>query len=101
MILYVRSVTVAARLIVALVVTVPAAAATAAEAPRGALATCATRSEAEFPGGFTNRQNLVVGPLRDDYARLEQGLLGVYQAKWADTKPKEHRDHPATPPEPV
>ena len=63
MILYVRSVTVAARLIVALVVIVPAAAATAAEAPRGALATCATRSEAEFPGGFTNRQNLVVGPL--------------------------------------
>ena len=33
------------------------------ERPRGAVETCATRSEASFPGAFTNRRNLVVGPL--------------------------------------
>ena len=29
----------------------------------GAREDCSTRSEAEFPGGFTSRRNLVVGPL--------------------------------------
>jgi hypothetical protein len=30
---------------------------------RGAREDCSTRSEANFPGGFTDRRNLVVGPL--------------------------------------
>jgi hypothetical protein len=33
------------------------------ERPRGAVENCATRSEASFPGAFTNPRNLVVGPL--------------------------------------
>jgi hypothetical protein len=33
------------------------------ERPRGAVESCATRSEASFPGAFTNARNLVVGPL--------------------------------------
>ena len=33
------------------------------ERPRGAVETCATQSVASFPGAFTNRRNLVVGPL--------------------------------------
>jgi hypothetical protein len=38
--------------------------ATAAESPRGVVEDCSTRSEAGFPGAFTNRrENLVVGPL--------------------------------------
>jgi hypothetical protein len=49
--------------VVALAAAVATAAAIAAEAPRGAVAKCATRSEAQFPGGFTNPRNLVVGPL--------------------------------------
>src|SRR5215204_5681237 len=39
------------------------AAASGPERPIGARATCATRSLAEFPGAFTNRAHLVVGPL--------------------------------------
>lgn len=31
--------------------------------PRGAVADCSTRSEARFPGAFTDPANLVVGPL--------------------------------------
>ena len=31
--------------------------------PRGAIADCSTRSEAHFPGAFSDRDNLVVGPL--------------------------------------
>jgi len=31
--------------------------------PRGAIADCSTRSEADFPGAFADRDNLVVGPL--------------------------------------
>jgi hypothetical protein len=31
--------------------------------PRGAIADCSTRSEADFPGAFADRRNLVVGPL--------------------------------------
>ena len=31
--------------------------------PRGVVADCRTRSEANFPGAFTDRRNLVVGPL--------------------------------------
>ena len=50
-------------LTVALAAGVAAAAAIAAEPPRGALENCMTRSEAQFPGGFTNPRNLVVGPL--------------------------------------
>ena len=34
-----------------------------AAAPIGVRETCATRSMAEFPGAFTSRRNLVVGPL--------------------------------------
>jgi hypothetical protein len=36
---------------------------TAAKPPRGVVANCSTRSEAAFPGAFTNPSNLVVGPL--------------------------------------
>jgi hypothetical protein len=35
----------------------------AAKPPRGVVANCSTRSEAAFPGAFTNARNLVVGPL--------------------------------------
>ena len=35
----------------------------AAKPPRGVVASCSTRSEAAFPGAFTNARNLVVGPL--------------------------------------
>jgi hypothetical protein len=35
----------------------------AAKPPRGVVANCSTRSEAAFPGAFTNRSNLVLGPL--------------------------------------
>jgi len=31
--------------------------------PRGVVVDCTTRSEANFPGAFTDRRNLVVGPL--------------------------------------
>jgi hypothetical protein len=58
--------TTAARLAVAIAVVVVAAAVaqtTGAKAPRGAVENCSTRSEAEFPGAFTNARNLVVGPL--------------------------------------
>lgn len=41
----------------------PPAAASGPERPIGARETCATRSLAEFAGAFTNRANLVVGPL--------------------------------------
>lgn len=34
-----------------------------AKRPRGVVEQCSTRSEANFPGGFTARRNLVVGPL--------------------------------------
>jgi hypothetical protein len=34
----------------------------AATPPRGAAETCATRSQAHFPGAFSNPRNLVVGP---------------------------------------
>jgi hypothetical protein len=34
-----------------------------AKHPRGVVESCETRSEASFPGAFTNRLNLVVGPL--------------------------------------
>jgi hypothetical protein len=34
-----------------------------AQRPAGPRETCATRSMAEFPGAFTQRRNLVVGPL--------------------------------------
>jgi hypothetical protein len=33
------------------------------ERPRGAVESCATRSEASFPRAFTNPRNLIVGPL--------------------------------------
>ena len=33
------------------------------ERPRGVVASCATQSGASFPGAFTSRRNLVVGPL--------------------------------------
>ena len=33
------------------------------ERPRGAVRSCATQSGAKFPGAFTSRRNLVVGPL--------------------------------------
>lgn len=36
---------------------------TSAAPPPGAVDNCSTRSEAEFPGAFTNARNLVVGPL--------------------------------------
>ena len=36
---------------------------TAQERPRGVAEGCSTRSEASFPGAFTDRSNLVVGPL--------------------------------------
>jgi hypothetical protein len=36
---------------------------TVANRPRGVVVDCATRSEANFPGAFTDRRNLVVGPL--------------------------------------
>jgi len=36
---------------------------TAAKPPRGVAENCSTRSEAAFPGAFTNPSNLVVGPL--------------------------------------
>jgi hypothetical protein len=51
------------RLAVVIVAAVAAAAATAAVPPRGAVENCSTRSEARFPGGFTDRRNLVIGPL--------------------------------------
>ncbi len=35
----------------------------AAERPRGVVEDCSTRSEASFPGAFTDAQNVVVGPL--------------------------------------
>ncbi len=35
----------------------------ARERPRGAVEDCSTQSGASFPGAFTNRRNLVVGPL--------------------------------------
>ena len=42
----------------------PAAAHTAEpERPRGAVENCSTRSEASFPKAFTDRRNVVVGPL--------------------------------------
>lgn len=41
-----------------------------ASAARSARATCAGRSEADFPGGFTKRANLVVGPLSMSGGRL-------------------------------
>ncbi len=42
----------------------PAAAHTALpERPRGAVENCSTRSEASFPEAFTDRRNVVVGPL--------------------------------------
>jgi hypothetical protein len=37
--------------------------ATIRERPRGVVADCSTRSEARFPGGFTDPRNVVVGPL--------------------------------------
>jgi hypothetical protein len=37
--------------------------AAAGEGPRGVVEDCSTRSEARFPGAFTNSRNLVVGPL--------------------------------------
>jgi hypothetical protein len=56
--------TLAVRLtVVAAVAAFGATAAIAAVPPRGAVENCATRSEAQFPGGFTNPHNLVVGPL--------------------------------------
>lgn len=33
------------------------------ERPRGVVENCSTRSEASFPGAFTDRSNVVVGPL--------------------------------------
>jgi hypothetical protein len=36
---------------------------TAAKPPRGVAENCSTRSEAAFPGAFTNPSNFVVGPL--------------------------------------
>jgi hypothetical protein len=51
-------------LVLAAVVAAGAAArATSAEPPRGVVENCSTRSEAAFPGAFTNARNLVVGPL--------------------------------------
>ena len=35
----------------------------AKQRPPGAVEDCSTRSEADFPGAFTDRRNLVVGPL--------------------------------------
>jgi hypothetical protein len=35
----------------------------ASERPRGIVEDCSTRSEARFPGAFTNPRNVVVGPL--------------------------------------
>src|SRR5215207_720881 len=35
----------------------------AAERPRGVVEDCSTRSEASFPGAFTDAHNVVVGPL--------------------------------------
>ena len=40
-----------------------AKAGTPASAPAGVRETCSTRSMADFPGAFTSRRNLVVGPL--------------------------------------
>jgi hypothetical protein len=40
-----------------------APAATVFNRPRGVVVDCAKRSEANFPGAFTDRRNLVVGPL--------------------------------------
>jgi hypothetical protein len=40
-----------------------AASGAGAQRPRGVVADCATRSEARFPGAFSSRRNLVVGPL--------------------------------------
>jgi hypothetical protein len=36
---------------------------TVRERPHGVVEDCATRSSASFPGAFTNRRNLIVGPL--------------------------------------
>jgi hypothetical protein len=43
--------------------TAVAAQAATDERPHGAMASCATRSEASFPAAFTDRHNVVVGPL--------------------------------------
>jgi hypothetical protein len=59
-----RSSTITCTAIAATVVALVAAGATRAGArPRGVIADCSSRSEASFPGAFTNRRNLVVGPL--------------------------------------
>jgi len=42
---------------------VRSAASVATDRPAGVKETCATRSEAGFPGAFSDRDNLVVGPL--------------------------------------
>jgi hypothetical protein len=41
----------------------PAAAPSASKQPKGTTVDCSRRSEAGFPGGFTDPQNVVVGPL--------------------------------------
>ena len=44
--------------------------------PVGAVADCSTRSQAGFPGAFTDPSNLVVGPLVLIGAQQYQGLYG-------------------------
>lgn len=52
-----------------------AASGAAGQRPRGVVADCASRSEATFPGAYTNRRNLVVGPL---------ALIGAGGTAWWD-----------------
>ena len=55
------------------------------QSPRGAVESCATRSEASFPGAFANARNLVVGPLsligagRTPTAVLNSSATEVFQ----------------------
>jgi hypothetical protein len=51
------------RIAVVVVAAAAVSATASANPPAGALARCATRSSADFPGAFTNAHNLRVGPL--------------------------------------
>jgi hypothetical protein len=46
--------------------------------PRGVVEDCSTASFADFPGAFTNQENLVVGPLVITGARGNAGWASVY-----------------------